>query len=126
MTPSSPTEALFEALNHWVAQYDHFRQIAGDQADAYYLFVKGQGQAWAKTRDALAAYAASQADPANVPALNAWNWLAKNANVELSFQDVWEVYRLKVSPNDLEWGRIGEGATPLEAVLAAMAAAGGE
>ena len=43
-----------EGLKHWVSQIDHFREIGGNQADAYYHFVKGQDAEWAKTRSTLA------------------------------------------------------------------------
>ena len=46
--------ALFEALAYFVAQMDSFHDCNGNQADAYYHFIKGQDQAWRAARAALA------------------------------------------------------------------------
>jgi len=55
----------------------------------------------------------------------AWDWLAKNLNFELDWDEVaegeaaWRVHRTSGNRNDREWTLISTGQTPLEAVQAA-------
>lgn len=46
---------LYEALASVAALHEHFRKAtSGNQADAYYTFIKGEDDTWKRVREALA------------------------------------------------------------------------
>lgn len=59
---------------------------------------------------------------------DAWNWLAANVSMELTWGEVdndpsdceWRVHRRHGGYNDREWDLIATGSTPLDAVCAAL------
>lgn len=61
----------------------------------------------------------------------AWSWLASNTNLELDHRyldeddhgGTWQVHRVNGNVNDREWTLVAQARTPLEAILAARAAA---
>lgn len=65
--------------------------------------------------------------PAEESSQQAWDWLAKHRNLELSYgygedeedTDGWLVHRVRGNVNDREWEQIGAGLTPLAALEAA-------